>query len=150
MERETSNPTPINLFSKLVHVIKMLYRSRCRCRVQEIAVQQDDNNGVCDTQRRRRLSVMEESMEEDAYQEWSLIQSVVDWDNVVEKFLDSRGEKSSREKHRRTRRGQRRIMQLTKSIDLSGATDEARDDKVLNRVADEAAIRMNVLKSLKL
>lgn len=89
-------------------------------------------------------------MEEDAYQEWSLIQSVVDWDNVVEKFLDSRGEKSSREKHRRTRRDQRRIMQLTKSIDLSGATDEARDDKVLNRVADEAAIRMNVLKSLKL
>lgn len=150
MERETSNPTPINLFSKLVHVIKMLYRSRCRCRVQEIAVQQDDNNGVCDTQRRRRLSVMDESMDEDAYQEWSLIQSVVDWDNVVEKFLDSRGEKSSREKHRRTRRDQRRIMQLTKSIDLSGATDEARDDKVLNRVADEAAIRMNVLKSLKL
>ena len=128
----------------------MLYRSRCRCRVQEIAVQQEDNNGVCDTQRRRRLSVMDESMDEDAYQEWSLIQSVVDWDNVVEKFLDSRGEKSSREKHRRTRRDQRRIMQLTKSIDLSGATDEARDDKVLNRVADEAAIRMNVLKSLKL
>ncbi|XP_022786816.1 serine/threonine-protein phosphatase 6 regulatory ankyrin repeat subunit A-like isoform X3 [Stylophora pistillata] len=152
MERETSNPTPINLFSKLVHVFKMLYRSRCRCRVQEIAVQQEDNNGLGDIVRRRRVSIMrgDESMDEDAYQEWSLIQSVVDWDNVVEKFLDSRGEKSVRRKHRRTRRDRRRTTQLTKSTDLSGAADEARVDKTHNRVVDDTAVRMNVLNSLKL
>ena len=82
------------------------------------------------------------------YQEWSLIQSVVDWDTIVEKFLDSRGEKSSRGKNRRiTRRERRRTMHLAKSAQLSGVADEAA--KSFNKAADETVVTMNVVNSLR-
>lgn len=151
MERETSNPTPINLFSKLVHVFKMLYKNRCRCRAPEIAAEQNDRNGIGESQRRRRGRDnlrRDESMGEEMYQEWSLIQSVVDWDTIVEKFLDSRGEKSSRGKNRRiTRRERRRTMHLAKSAQLSGVADEAA--KSFNKAADETVVTMNVVNSLR-
>ena len=151
MERETSNPTPINLFSKLVRICKKLYRNRCRCRRPEISVAGSEPNGLNAPQRRRKLREKfrrEESMGESSYEEWSLIYSVVDWETIVDKFLDSRGEPTVRKKTKPMTRKQRhkRTLLHVRPAQLAGATNQNAN---FTDIADSTVVRMNVVNSLK-
>lgn len=150
MERETSNPTPINLFSKLVRICKKLYRNRCRCRTPEIAAAGSEQNGLNAPQRRRKPREKfrrEESIGESSYEEWSLIYSVVDWDTIVDKFLDSRGEPTLRKKTKPlTRKERKRTLLHARPAQLAGVTNQNAN---FNDIADSTVVRMNVVNSLK-
>ena len=153
MERETSNPTPINIFSKLVHGFKRLYKNRCRCRRPEIAAEESDENGDIGNNHQRRRKSREklrrdESMGENSYEEWSLIYSVVDWETIVDKFLVSKGEPSAKQKSKpQTRRERKRTLLHAKPAQLSGAAG-ARPS--FQDLAESTVVKMNVVSSLKI
>lgn len=150
MERETANPTPINLFSKLVRICKRLYRTRCRCRTPENAVAGSEPNGLSAPQRRRKLRDKfrrEESMGESSYQEWCLIYSVVDWETIVDKFLDSRGEPTLRKKTKLvTRKEHKRTLLHARPAQIAGASNQ---NVNFSDIADSTVVKMNVVSSLK-
>lgn len=150
MERETSNPTPINLFSKLVRICKRLYRNRCRCRTPEIAVAGSEPNGLSAPQRRRKLRDKfrrEESMGESSYEEWTLIYSVVDWETIVDKFLDSRGEPTVKKKAKLIpRKKSKQTLLHARPAQFAGATTQNAN---FNDIADSTVVKMNVVNSLK-
>lgn len=152
MERETSNPTPINLFSKLVHIFKKLYKNRCRCRAPEIAAETEakEQNGVGNPLRRRKAKDKSrreiESMGDSSYEEWSLIYSVVDWETIAEKFLDARGERTVKKTKPMNRRERRRTMLHAKPAQFQGAGGNRAS---FQDVADATIVRMNVVNSLK-
>lgn len=150
MERETSNPTPINLFSKLVRICKRLYRNRCRCRTPEIAVAGSEPNCLSAPQRRRKLRDKfrrEESMGESSYEEWTLIYSVVDWETIVDKFLDSRGEPTLRKKTKLiSRKKSKQTLLHARPVQFAGATNQTAN---FSDIADSTVVKMNVVNSLK-
>lgn len=150
MERETSNPTPINLFSKLVRICKRLYRNRCRCRTPGIAVAGSEPNGLSAPQRRRKLRDKfrrEESMGESSYEEWTLIYSVVDWETIVDKFLDSRGEPTLRKKTKLIpRKKSKQTLLHARPVQFAGATNQTAN---FSDIADSTVVKMNVVNSLK-
>ena len=101
MERQTNNPSPINLFTILTRIFKMLCKRRCRCRVSEIASEQRCNDDDPDQHQARRKSFFrgkqcsgEEFNLEFTGSERSLIFSVVDWRVIVDKYMESKGEGS--------------------------------------------------------
>ncbi|XP_078360679.1 uncharacterized protein LOC144645086 isoform X3 [Oculina patagonica] len=150
MERETSNPTPINLFEKLVHICKKLYKNRCRCRTPEIAAEGSDTNGVGSTVRRRKPREKArrelETMGDSSFEEWSLIYSVVDWTTIVDKFLDSRGEQTIKKIKPMNRRERRRTLLHARPAQVAGRPSETPS---FHDVADATVVRMNVVNSLK-
>lgn len=150
MERETSNPTPINVFSKLIHVFKMLYRTRCQCRNTEIGSEppSDENGSIDGLQRKRKTAKRDDALGEGFYQEWSLIYSVVDWETIVEKYMDSKGETEPKRRGRgQNNRERRRNKLLAQAAQAQGNGNQAFN---FHDVADTTIVKMNVVNSLKI
>ena len=151
MERETSNPIPINLFSKLIHIFKILYKTRCRCRNVEIASEESNFNGSTIPMQRRRKSknpTVEDGVLGDAStKEWDLIYSVVDWLTIAEKYLDSKGEIEPRKRGRgQNRRERRRTLMPTPIAQRQGKDNHGFQ---YSDVADATIVKMNVVNSLR-
>lgn len=153
MERETSNPIPINLFSKLIHVVKRLYKSKCQCRKTGIASELGDENGDIQSLQARRKVIRRSDLFGEAFeQEWELIYSVVDWQVIVEKYLDSKGE-GQQDKLKRRKRGlnnreRMRSIRLAQAAQAQGDEDGETFD--MRDVADATVMKISVLNTLKL
>ena len=153
MERETSTPIPINLFSKLIHIVKMLYKTKCRCRKTGVASEPGDENGsVPGSHERRKSTTGVDAFGEAFEQEWDLIYAVVDWGNIVDKYLDSKGEGQSTKPKKRGKglnnRERRRTKMLAEAAKAQGASGNAR--AVLHDAADATIVKMSVVNSLKI
>ena len=152
MERETSTPIPINLFSKLIHMLKMLYKTKCRCRKTGVASEPGDENGsIPGSHGRRKATRRDGALGEAFEQEWALIYSVVDWENIVDKYLDSKGEGQSTNPKKRSKgqnnRERRRTKMLAEAAQAQGASGNAR--AVLHDAADTTIMKMSVVNTLR-
>ncbi|KAK2558333.1 Ankyrin-1 [Acropora cervicornis] len=152
MERETSNPVPINVFSKLIHFFKKQYRSGCRCRLKTGVTSEPsgENGAIPHSNGRRMVPRRFDAFEGAAEQEWELIYSVVDWHVIVEKYLDSKGDGQGKEKKKdrviMNHRGQRQIMRAQGEQFQMNINERA----PLAEVAESTVMKINVLNSLKI
>ncbi|XP_074636507.1 uncharacterized protein LOC141894679 isoform X3 [Acropora palmata] len=152
MERETSNPVPINVFSKLIHFFKKQYRSGCRCRLKTGVTSEPsgENGAIPHSNGRRMVPRRFDAFEGAAEQEWELIYSVVDWHVIVEKYLDSKGDGQGKEKKKdrviMNHRGQRQIMRAQGEQFQMNINERA----PLTEVAESTVMKINVLNSLKI
>ena len=149
MERETSKPVPINVFSKLIHFFKKQHRSGFRCRKTGITSELSGENGAIPHSNNRRMVQRRfDAFEDAAEQEWDLIYSVVDWQVIVEKFLDNKGDDQGKVKKKDrviNYRERRQIMLAQGKPSQINANERA----PLPEVADSAVMKINVINSLK-
>ncbi|XP_068748124.1 serine/threonine-protein phosphatase 6 regulatory ankyrin repeat subunit B-like isoform X2 [Montipora capricornis] len=150
MERETANPVPINVFSKLIDFLKRLYRANCRCRKTGITSELSAENGSIAESQGRRLNTRRTAGLGEAFeQEWDLIYSVVDWQVIVEKYLDSKGEgqpKIKKKGGRGMNNGERKENVLAQGQQSQNNHEER---VIFSDVADSTVMKINVLNSLK-
>ena len=86
-------------------------------------------------------------MGESSYEEWTLIYSVVDWETIVDKFLDSRGEPTLRKKTKLfPRKKSKQTLLHARPVQFAGATNQTAN---FSDIADSTVVKMNVVNSLK-
>lgn len=105
MEVEVSQPSPINIFTYMVNLIRILCKVRCNCmRSNIIGMMQAEEEQRKAKQKKERnrkshkgnnglLQMKFENSEAVEHSELR-IQSVVDWNSMIDKYLDITGEKS--------------------------------------------------------
>ena len=150
MERETSNPVPINVFSKLIHFFKKQHRSWFRCRKTEITSELGGENGaVAHSNGRRMVPRRFDAFGDAVQQEWDLIYSVVDWQVIVNKFLDSKGDGPGivKKKDRAINHRERRQIMLAQGEPSQINSNERAP---LPEVVDSTVMKINVINSLKM
>lgn len=106
MEVEVSQPVPINLFTFLVNLIRALYKARCNCRRNIIGMMAAEEEQRKQKQKKKHekkrgskhengLIAMKLNNSEIGEHSGDLrIQTVVDWNNVIDKYFDITGEKA--------------------------------------------------------
>ena len=145
MELESPNPVPINIFTKLVHIYRVLYRARCRCCSADIAtaICNDESEPSAPRKRRKTIQWIDETSGEglDDLQ----IHSVVDWHSMVQKFHDVRGE--PREKRPAAARPDRGRDWAPPS--LPTALGQRNQGFTLQEIGETTAVKLDVISKLK-
>lgn len=116
MEVEVSQPSPINIFTYMVNLVRILFKVRCNCMRSNIigmmqaeeeqrkAKQKNDRNKKSQRSHNGLLQMKFENSEATEHAELR-IQSVVDWNSMIDKYLDITGEKSMEPTSNRRGRG---------------------------------------------
>ncbi|XP_048581815.1 serine/threonine-protein phosphatase 6 regulatory ankyrin repeat subunit C isoform X3 [Nematostella vectensis] len=103
MELQVSQPPPINLFTHIVHLARVIYKVRCNCCRTNIINLMRDNQQKHSAKRRRasRKSKVDTELLQLRLESGragnssdNRIYSVVDWPQMVDKYLDITGEKA--------------------------------------------------------
>ena len=98
MERDAARPVPLNLFILVFNFLKVLVKARCNCCSADfkalMRVEEDkDRNGPqrSNGRKRKRSRVGDEAIENGTEEE-GRIQSVVDWNEMIMKYYDIKGD----------------------------------------------------------